>query len=164
MYKLLTTKGQLIAIGIGLLSVLIAIGSIISGVKSQYNMSDDLNRIMKDNAEATFNFFNPAIYVVVILIAVAFIAAVLFGVFGLLSDPKGSLKFIIGFGLLLVLFFILYSTADVAHTGRMQMLVERFDVSQNVSKMITGGVKTAVIGIAVAFGAAVVMEIVNLFK
>lgn len=164
MYKLLTSKGQLIAIAIGVISVLIAIGSIVGGVKSQYALSDDLNNIMKTNPEATFDFFNPAISVVIALIVIAFVAAVLFGLLGLVTDPKGSLKFLLGFGAVAILFFILYTTADGESTGRLAMLVEKFDVSENVSKLISGGVKTAVISIAVAFGAAVVMEIVNLFK
>lgn len=164
MYKLLTSKGQLIAIGIGVLSVLIAIGSIVSGVKSEYSMSEDLNAIMKNNPEATFDFFNPAISVVVFLVIAALVLAVLFGLLSLLSDPKGSLKFILGFAVVAILFFILYSTADAESTGRLAMLTEKFDVSDNVSKLITGGVKTVVYSIAVAAIAAVVMEIMNLFK
>ncbi len=163
MYKLLTSKGQLIAIAIGVISVLISLGSIISGVNSKYSMSEDLNALMKSNPEATFDFFNPAISVVILLVVVAALAAVLFGIFGLISNPKGSLKFILGFAGIAILFFILYSTAE-ADTGRLTMLTEKFNVSDNVSKLITGGVKTVVISIGFAFIAAVVMEIMNLFK
>ncbi len=164
MYKLLTTKGQLIAIGIGLLSVIVALGSIISGVNDKYSMSDDLNAIMKDNPEATFDFFNPAISVLIILVAVALIAAILFGLIGLISDPKGSMKFLLGFLGVAILFFILYSTATPESTGRLAMLTEKFNVSDNVSRLITGGVKTVVYSIAFAAIAAVLMEIRNLFK
>lgn len=164
MYKLLTSKGQLFAIVLGALGVLIAMGSIIGGIKSKYSLSDDLNHLMKNNPDATFDFFNPAISIVLVFIAIALIAAVVFGVLGLLSNPKGSMKFLLGFAGMLILFFILYSTASGEHTGRLAMLVEKFDISQNVSKLISGGVKTAVISIALAIGAAVVMEILNLFK
>ena len=126
-------------------------------------MSEDLNALMKSNPEATFDFFNPAISVVILLVVVAALAAVLFGIFGLISNPKGSLKFILGFAGIAILFFILYSTAE-ADTGRLTMLTEKFNVSDNVSKLITGGVKTVVISIGFAFIAAVVMEIMNLFK
>ena len=164
MYKLLTSKGQLIAIGIGLISVLIGIGSIVSGVKSKYDISEDLNAIMKSTPDATFDFFNPAIFVVIALIAIAFISAILFGIFGLLSDPKGSMKTLLAFAGLAILFFILYSTAGVENTGRLPMLVEKFNVSEGVSKLISGGVRTAVFSIFIAFGAAVIMEVINLFK
>jgi len=164
MYKLLTSKGQLIAIIIGVLSVAISLGSIISGVKSKYSMSEDLNAIMKSNPEASFDFFNPAISVVMFLVIVAAAAAILFGLFSLVTDPKGSIKFLLGFAGVALLFFILYSTADAESTGRLAMLTEKFNVSDNVSKLITGGVKTVVISIGFAFIAAVVMEILNLFK
>jgi len=164
MYKLLTSKGQLFAIGLGLLSCLVAIGSIISGVNSNYNMSDSLNDIMKSNPEATFDFFNPAITIVVVLVVVAFAAAVIFGLISLISDPKSSMKFLLGFAGVALLFFILYTTADAESTGRLAMLTEKFDVSDNVSKLITGGVKTVVFSIFAAAIAAIVMEILNLFK
>ncbi len=163
MYKFLTRKGGLVAIGIGLISVLIAMGTMINGVTSNYSMSDDLNSIMKSNPEANFDFINPAISVVIGLIAIAFIAALLFGILGLFSDPKGAIKFLIGAALMLGLFFIL-SNAGGEESAKITRLMEKFDVSDGVGKFIGGGVKTAVIGIAAAFIFAAVMEIWNLFK
>lgn len=164
MYKLLTTKGQLFAIILGVLSVAIALGTIISGVKSNYSMGDDLNDILKNNEEANFDFFNPAINIVVILIIVAVIAMVLFGLLHLISDPKSSIKAIIGLGLVVAFFFILTSSADVAGTAKLSELVDKNSLSDGISKMISGGVKTAVFAALIAFFAAVVMEIINLFK
>ena len=140
------------------------IGSIISGANKQYGLSEDLNTIMKSNPEATFDFFNPAITIVVLLIAVAFFLALGFFLLGFITDFKGSIKFIGGILAAGILFAILYSTSDAETTGRVAELAEKFKVSGNVSKLISGGVKTAVISILVAFGAAVVMEVLNLFK
>ncbi len=164
MYKLLTTKGQLFAILLGVISVAIALGTIISGVKSNYSMGDDLNDILKNDATANFDFFNPAINIVVILVFVAVIAMILFGLVHLISDPKSSIKAIIGLGLVVALFFILTSSADVAGTAKLSELVDKNSLSDGISKMISGGVKTAVIAALIAFFAAVVMEIINLFK
>jgi len=164
MYKLLTSKGQLFAIILGALSVLIALGTIIGGVKSNYNMSDDLNDIMKNDATANFDFFNTSITIVLLLIAVAVIAMLVFGVLHLLSDPKGSMKAIIGLGLVLGLFFILYTISDAEGSARLTALIDKNNLSDNMSKMISGGVKTAVFAALIAFFAAVVMEILNLFK
>jgi len=123
MYKLLTSKGQLLAIIIGLLSTLIAIGSIVSGVTSKYSMSEDLNAVLKnDQINESFDFFNPAVYVIVGLIIAALVLAVVFGLIGLLSDPKGSLKFLLGLAALAVLFFALYSSSDAVATGRLAEL------------------------------------------
>ena len=164
MYKLLTSKGQLFAIGLGVLSVAIALGTIISGVKSNYSMSDNLNDILKNNADANFDFFNPAINIVVILVIIAAAAMVLFGLFHLISDLKGSLKAIIGLALVVALFFIFSSSAEVAGTAKLSELIDKNNMSDQISKFISGGVKTAVIAAMIAFSAAVVMEIINLFK
>ena len=165
MYKLLTEKGQLFALLLGVLTIAIGMGSIVGGIGGAgYSTSDDLNQIMKNNPEATFDFFNPAILMVLILIAIALLAWIAFSVWALISDPKGSLKFLIGLAVMLVFFFILYSTSDAESTGRIGQLVQRFNVNDTVSKLISGGVKTAVFGISAGFIGAVLLEVYNLFK
>ena len=164
LYNFLGAKGQLGAILLGLGCTIIAIGSIVAGINSQYSMSDDLNSIMKNNQDATFDFFNPAIMVVIALIVIAIAAAVIFGLVNLISDPKASLKFFVGFAALAVLFFILYSMSGGEATGRLAMVIEKFNVSDGVSKFIGGGVRMAVISMVIAAVAAIVMEILNLFK
>ncbi|MBT8230902.1 MAG: hypothetical protein KJO50_11625 [Bacteroidia bacterium] len=153
------------ALILGVIVIAIAMLSIVNGIGGAgYSTSDDLNQIMKDNPSVSFDFFNPAIAMVIVMIIVALIAWVAFSLWGLISDPMGSLKFILGFGAVLVLFFILYSTSDAENTGRIGMLVQKFNVNDTVSKLIGGGVKTAVLGISIGFIGAVLMEIYNLFK
>ena len=165
MYKLLLEKGQLFALLLGIIAIAIAMLSIVTGIKGAgYSTSDDLNAIMKANSDVSFDFFNPAIKVVVFLILVALIAWIAFSVWTLVRDPKGSLKFLMGLGGIAVLFFIMYATSDAESTGRLAMLTQKFDVSDGVSKLISGGVKTAVLGIVVGFVGAAIMEIINLFK
>ena len=164
MYKLLTQKGQLFAIGLGILCVAIAIGSIISGVNSKYSMSEDLNYIMKNQADATFDFFNPAVVVFLGLILIAILIAVAFGIYGLVTNIKGSMKVILGLLGIIVLFTILYVTSDVETAGRLGMLTEKFEVSDTVSKLISAGIKTFMIGFVIAALSAIVMEVLNLFK
>ncbi|NNE27385.1 MAG: hypothetical protein HKN09_11130 [Saprospiraceae bacterium] len=165
MYKLLTQKGQLYALLLGILCIAIGMGSIIGGINGAgYSTSDDLNQIMKNNESASFDFFNPAISIVLVLILIALVAWIAFSLYALISDPKGSLKFLIGIAIMLIFFFILYSTSDAESTGRIGQLVQRFNVNDTVSKLISGGVKTAVFGISAGFLGAVVLEIYNLFK
>lgn len=165
MYKLLLERGQLFALLLGILAIAIGMISIVTGIKGAgYSTSDDLNAIMKQNPEATFDFFNPAITIVMILILIALIAWIAFSLWGLIRDPKGSMKFLLGFGAVLALFFVMYATSDAETTGRLGMLVQKFNVSEGVSKLISGGVKTAVLGIVVGFIGAAILEIINLFK
>lgn len=164
LFTFLSSKGQTGALILGLLACLIAIGSIISGVKSNYTLSTDLVPIFKNNPDASFDFFNPAIYVVLALIAIAAFLMFFFGFAGIFTNPKGSMKGIIGFGAIVVLFFIFYATASSGMNTGLSDLLGKFDVSENVSKYISGGIKTAVWGIVIAFAAAAIMEILNLFK
>ncbi len=164
MYKLLTSRGQLFAILLGAIASAIAIGSIVSGVNSKYSLSDDLNYILKNNADATFDFFNPAINITVVLVGIAAVAVVFFIILNLFTDLKGSMKILFAFLAVGLLFLIFYSTSDVETTGRIAMLSEKFSVGDGASKLISGGVKTAVMSIALAFGAAIIMEILNLLK
>ena len=143
---------------------IIAIGSIISGVKSKYSISEDLNYILKNNADATFDFFNPAITITVSLVIIAAIAVAIFIIVNLFMDLKGSGKILFAFLVIGLLFLIFYSTSDIETSGRIATLSEKFSVGDGASKLISGGVKTAVTSIALAFGAAVIMEIMNLFK
>ena len=164
MYKLLTSKGQIFAVILGLISVLIAIGSIVSGVKSNYTMSDDLNRIMKDNADATFDFFNPAISIVMILVLLALFLAIASAVMGFFTDPKGSIKFLLALAGMAILFVILYASSSAEGGARLVMLSEKFNISDGVSKLISGGVKTTVVAILIAAVGALIMEVINFFK
>jgi len=165
MYKLLTKKGQLFALVLGLVSAAIALFSIIGGMKGAgYSMSDDLNQIMKGNPEASFDFFNPAIYVVLALIVIAALAWLIFGLKGLFSNPKASMKFIIAIVAILILIFALYSMAQSEGSGKIYELIQKNGITENVSKMITAGIK-ATIGLSIfAVIAMVGMELRNAFK
>jgi len=164
LFTFLSSKGQLGALILGLVASAIAVGSIISGVSSKYTMSTDLVEVMKSDPTADFSFVMPAIMVVVALIVIASLLMVLFGLTGILSNPKGSMKAIIGLVGLIVLFFIFYTTSTSGMESGLADLLGKFDVSEGVSKYIGGGIKTAVWGIAIAFVAAAVMELMNLFK
>jgi len=88
-----------------------------------------------------------------------------FGVMGVFTNPKGSMKGILGLVGILILFFIFYATSTSGmEIPSLATLLGKFEVTENVSKYIDGGIKTAVWGIVLAFAAAAIMEILNLFK
>jgi len=165
MYKLLTSKGQLFALVLGLLGSAIALLSIISGIKGAgYSLSDDLNQIMKNNADASFDFFNPAIIVVLVLIVLAAAAWIIFGLLGLVQNPKGSMKFLIALVAVCALVGILYSMSDSETTGKIYELIQKNKIAEGTSKMISAGIKTT-IGLAIAaLVIGVGMELRNAFK
>ena len=165
MYKLLTDKGQLFALILGLVCIAVFFVTVLSGISGAgYSVSDDLNQIMKNNADADFSFFNPGITLVLILIVVAFVIATLFGLFQLLSSPKNSMKGIIGAIAVVVIFFITYSMGASDTVGAIAPTLQKFDISELISKLISGGISTVGILSAAAVVLVIVFEIFNFFK
>lgn len=164
-YNLFNQKGQMIALLLGVLCIAIVLGSIFSGISGAgYDTSTDLNAVLKSGGGDGFNYLNLAIAIPAILIIIALLAWAVFGLMGLIGNPKGSMTFLIGFVILLVLFFILYSMSDAESTGKIAELVGKNNISENVSKMISGGVKSVMGLTIVAFFGIILFEIYNLFK
>lgn len=165
MYKLLTTKGQLFALILGIGVIAIYLISVFGGLSSAgYGVGDDLNEIMKTNADADFGFFEFPLMLVAGLIGIAFISAVIFGLFQLVTSPKGSIKAIIAVAAILIMFFAFYTMSDAETAGRIGMLSERESVSPGQSKFISAGIKTVGVLSVGALAIMVVSEIRNLFK
>jgi len=175
MYKLLTSKGQLFAIVLGLLSILLAFSGVF-GLGSKFAADADLVDVLRkgvgENAdeaaigmrESLLDMFTMNTVVPVALIGIALILAILFGLFGIISNPKGSMKIILGMGLLLALFFIFSTTSGAETSGSLAALAEKFNISDGVSAYISGGIKTAMLASVVAFFGAIIMEVLNIFK
>ena len=162
---MLTKNGQLFALILGVVSIVIALFSLTSGIKSAgYSTSDDLNAIMKNNENFSLDFLNAGLGVIMLLVGLALAAWLIFSLLGLFSNPKGSMKFIIGLAVILGLFFILYSMAEHETTGRVSMLLQRENISEGVSKMIGAGVQSATYIAIAAIATMILFEIRNLFK
>lgn len=165
MYKLLTDKGQLFALILALICIAIFFGTVLSGIGSAgYSVSDDLNQIMKNNPGADFSFFNTGIGLVMILIIITFVIAVLFGLFQIITSPKSSMKGIIIAIALLAMFFITYSMGASDTTGPIAATLQKFNVSETISKMISGGITTTAILTALAGVLVIVLELFNFSK
>lgn len=166
LFTLLTSKGQLFSLILSIVCIAIVFFTIFGGLKGAgYETSTDLVPILLDeDSTEEFNFFGPAVSIPVVLGTIGFILIGLFLIKDIVSDPKGSMKLIIGLVVLAIVFFLLYSTANLETTGKISELVQEFKVSDNQSKLITGGIKMTV-GLAIATAISMIaMEIWNLFK
>ena len=165
MYQLLAKKGQLFAIVLGVVVCAIFLGSVLSGLSSGgYSLGDDLNQIMKNNPDQTFDFFNIGLWLTAALIIIALVIAVIFGLWQLISAPKQSMKGIIGVAIIAVLFFALYSSAATDADSVIKPVLDKFFITDNLSKLIGGGIMTTAILAGVAAASLVLFEIYNLFK
>jgi len=166
MYKFLTKNGQLLAILLGVAVVAIFLITVFTGLDGAgYSVGDDLNQIMKDAPEGekpAFDFFNLGLGLTIGLIVIAFIAALIFGLWQLITSPKQSLKGILAVVAIAAIFFAFYSTgvAEVAKEG----LLDKHGVSDNVSKLISGGIWTTLMLLGGAFAIMILSEVRNLFK
>ena len=165
MYKFLTKNGQSLALALGVLVIAIFLISIYTGFSSSgYDMSTDLNKL-SDAEQAEIGFFDAGIGLTVAMIAVAFaLAFVVFGIFDLIKFPKNAIKFAIGVIGLAIIFFALYSTSSYDTAGRMEMLNEKFAITESISKFISGGIKTTLGLLGFSALAVVAGELWALFK
>jgi hypothetical protein len=156
MYKILTKHGQLIAFGIGLLVIVLYLGSVFGGL-------DSFSLLSKED-RGTTNIFDLGLKATVVLLVICAIIAVLFGIYHMVTNPKGAIKGIIGLVVIIILFGILYSMSTPETSGIVGNAVEKFDLSANESKFISAALKSTLILGALAALSFVVSEIRNFFK
>jgi hypothetical protein len=165
MYKLLVKNGQLFALLLGIVAFAIIFISAIVGLNGAgYDMSTDLNQVLKDNPGMSFSYFNPLIVIAGSMIVIAALAWVVFSIVQMLGAPKASIRSIISFGALIIIFLLFYFMSQPEKVGGIWETIQKFNITDNVSRFISGGLKTTLTLAIVAFGAMVVFEILNLFK
>lgn len=157
MYQFLVKHGQSIGFGLGLVVTVIFLISVLSGLDSYSTLPEE--------EQVNTTIFNAGLYGAIILTVVAALGMLIFGLYHMLSNFKTSLKGIIGFAVLIVVFLIAYSTASGTPEGIVADAVEKSGtITANNLKFISGGVTTALVLIGVAALAFVLSEISNLFK
>ena len=163
MYKFLSKNGQGLGFGLGIAIVTIFLLVMVSGLAGGFA---DLPK----ETQYETSIFDVGLYGAIILIVLAFIAMVFFGVFQVVTNLRGSVKGLIGFGLILAIFFIAYSTSSAEATPFVQGAIDKFQdagngtISGTTLKRISGGIVTMVLLIGLAFVTAALSEIRNLFK
>ena len=161
MYKFLSKNGQTLAFLLGVVLVGIFLISVISGLDSWNPNSDN---------KYDTGIFNFGLTAARGLIIIAALGMLVFGLFHVATNFRGSIKGIIGFAILLAIFFIAYNSASGEPEPFIEGAIANFEGSQNVDltpgnlKFIGGGISTVIILAAVAAAAFVLSEIRNLFK
>ena len=155
MYKLLTKYGQLLAFGLGIIVIALFLIPVFSGISEFNSLSDD--------AQKQSSIFDTGLILGIVLAVIAAIAALIGGLYHSASNPKGSLKGIIGLIAILALFGIAYSTAG-ADPAWMGETLREFNVTESQSKMISGGIAAGLGMILISAIAFIGSELRNFFK
>lgn len=164
MYNFLIKHGQLIALAVGALGIIVFLINALSGLSSMgIDYSTNLYDLDKEvvNQISGFNF---GLYLAIVLIIIAAAAWILFGVYRFASHPASSIKGIIPFAIIVVLFFILYASSTAETSGRIWETAQQFNISEGVSKLISGALWTAVALIGLALVILLFSEIRNALK
>lgn len=161
MYKFLTKNGQTLAFGLGVLVTVIFLITVVS------NMGEF--SVMEKEQQAQTSIFDTGLYGAIIFTIIAAFAMLAFGIIQVASDFKGSIKGILGFAVLLIIFFVAYSTADTEPSAYIQGAINKFEqggavFTDNNMRFISGGITTTLILIVVAAVAFIISEVSNFFK
>ena len=156
MYSFLTRNGQAVAFLVGLAIVVIMFVSIGNGLGDWSVIGED------DPARFTTTRFNFGMYAAIGLAVLAAIAGILFGIYQLVTNPKGALKALLALGVVIGVFFIISASADP--NSAMLADLSDFSVNESQSKYITGGIWTAIILVSLAFVSMAISEVINIFR
>lgn len=102
-YQFLKKYGVAISFGTGTVLAILTYAIILGGFP-------EFNPGKKEMYD--LNIFNFGLYTTYFLIVVACALVALFSIINVAKNPKGSIKGVAGFGILLVIFFITYSMGD----------------------------------------------------
>ncbi|MEM9928735.1 MAG: hypothetical protein AAF840_02850 [Bacteroidota bacterium] len=170
MYAFLNKYGQALAFGIGVLVTAIFVISIFSIPEAE------METIMSENAgpeKYATTGFDFGLYASIGLTILALVGAAIFGIIQLASNPKGSLKGILGFAALVVIALIAYSMAnDVVANESPEIVksIDKFNTDQGADfdggtlKFVSGSIITALVLVALSVLSLVVFGIRSIFK
>ncbi|MEM7573336.1 MAG: hypothetical protein AAF433_10570 [Bacteroidota bacterium] len=166
MYDFLKKHGQTVAFGLGVLITLIFLVMIFSSDAGLTAESEDTDKYKS----TVYSFGIAAAILLTILCAVA---AVGFGVFQTATNPKGSLRGLIGMGIVAVLAIVGYSIATGTPADDHVSLVEAVNKFQDAQdseitsgkyKFIGGSILTSLILLVVSVAALLFFGIRSFFK
>lgn len=171
MYAFLNKYGQALAFGVGVLVTLIFIlGIAFAPEETMASLDPDSGAGPEKYDTGVFDF---GLYASIGLSIIAFLIAIGFGVAQLASNPKGSLKGLIGLVALLVVAGIGYGIAndDVAQEAAPIIAsIDKFNLDQGADfgsgelKFVSGSIITSVALIAIAILSLIVFGIRGIFK
>ena len=161
MYKFLTKNGQPLAFGLGMVITVLFLIVVLSNI-SEFS-------ILEKEQQSETGIFNLGIISAIALTIIAAASMVLFGLYQVVGDFKGSVKGLLGFGVLLAIFLIAYFTASGEPTPYIKGAVDKFQetggmISASNLKFIGAGITTSIILILAAAVAFIFSEIRNFFK
>jgi uncharacterized membrane protein len=140
LYNYLVKSGDAMAVGLSaILFIIFSLGIYLGSSSGGYDLNDLIDR--EDLTDV--NCFNPGLYIMIIMTILAIVLMIL-GIFtDLVKNFKSGSKTILGFGVLVVAFIVLYYTSSYDSGGRFATYWSpEFGITEGLSKFISAGLYT----------------------
>lgn len=157
MYELLSKKGLLFAFLLGLAVVLLFYVPVFTGVNA-FNA-------LPEEEQTNTSIFDLGLWLTIILVVIAALAIIGFSIVSIAKDIKGSMRGLVGLGVILLIFIVGYALTGTPEEGtRLASVIERFQVSISDQQIINGALFSA-LGILILTAVVFVFgEISSLLK
>lgn len=163
MYNFLSKNGQLVAFLVGVVLVVIFLAIAVPGAGDYYFDS------MDDAELFGVSIFNFGILAAIALSVLCAAGIVLFGLFHVASNPKGSIKGILGVLVIAALMFLFYTmAAGSADHALIDGAIEKYEtsaegrfISEGNLKWIGSAIRMGLLMAGLAFAALVIMPIIS---
>lgn len=161
LYNFLVKKGLMVALGIGILFIILHFVGISGGIEEFSQIPED-PASKPERLEVGSKMVSMGIMVTVALLAITFVVALVFAIIQVLSNPKGALAGIAGLVVILIIFGIGYSMS--AGEVEQSWIDKDFGITPTISKYVSGAVFASAVMVGLAVLGLVVSEIRNFFK
>jgi len=156
LYKLLSTKGTLIAFAVGLLGAVIFFIPVVGGL--------DAFNALPDAEKKTSNIFNLGIQLMLAILAISVIITIFWALAQMVMNPSGAKMGFIWLAVIVGLFALGYFVLNSPDNDAIIADLKTNGVSDGQSKLIGGGLWMMLLMLLGSLGIFVFSEIRNLFK
>ena len=156
MYNILSKKGQLFAVVLGVIGLLLFIIPVMSGLEA-FNL-------LSEEEKVDSNIFNTGIAITIAFIIIAAIAWLVFSVFQMATNLGQAKKGLLGLVGLVAIFLVAYLTSTAETSGPIKAAAEEFALNDSASQFVSGAIKTTAVLGAIAILALIASEVKNFFK
>ncbi len=162
LYNFLRKYGPYLVMGASLLILAIFFVNVNSGFSAMgFDSNTDLIQHKKE-----IEFFNFPLKAGMVMVVIAALFWILFGIAGLFTNFRSSIKFLVSFAVIIVLYFVFYNSAEVESSGRLFELLNdpNYHINADITKHISAGLKTMLSLFGLSIVALIISEVLSFFK
>lgn len=159
MYNFFAKNGIMLAFGLGTVITVLFLILVFAGSASTTEVVDS-----NGNSTLFGNGIDLGIMASAILIVIGVLLLLAFGIWQVASDLKGSLKGLVGLGIIAVLLIITYATSSYEQSGPLADLYYEYSIGEGTAKFINAGILTSALMAGIGAIGIVVAEVANFFK